>query len=136
MSDITKKNLKYVESVDLGYGIVWLGTKDDATAIARHFGSIDEAIIKMAHELKDGLLISPQSFDEIMEYVKAPNQSETDYLNSTKANKERLEESIKQAERGETVETTYNSEIGEIKRNHKDGDYSYLCGREYCKCTQ
>lgn len=21
-------------------------------------------------------------------------------------------------------------------RNHEDGDYSYLCGRDYCRCTQ
>ena len=44
-------------------------------------------------------------------------QSETTYLNSSQANKERLEESIGQLERGEIVETTYNSEIGEVKRH-------------------
>jgi len=43
-------------------------------------------------------------------------QSETDYLFSTPANKQRLEESINQLEQGKTVETIFNSEIGEVKR--------------------
>jgi len=135
--------------------------KDDAIAIAKHFGIVeycdkcgelnevdpcpcncnnsDDDMLPQWNEEKGEIVdgfgtiydivetntMTPVEIGKVYQSLESPNvsfvkripQSETDYLNSTKANKERLEESIKQLEQGKTVETTYNSEIGEIQTN-------------------
>jgi len=85
--------------------------KDDAIAIARHFGLIKE-------ERNDYTLLWKEQFKRL-KMANIP-QSETTYLNSSKANKERLEESIKQLERGDTIDPQWP------RSGHPDNTYKSL----------
>lgn len=106
--DFLEIQLSYRGATPITFGI----NKDDAIAIAKHFGIIQEI---------DGQIITIHKAE-----INLIPQSETTYLNSTKANRERLEESIKQFERGETVERTYASlnldSVKEMKQSEIIGD--------------
>lgn len=104
------------------FGFDWLSSiklnKDDAEAIAKHFGIFDD--IKEWNGFGDRYdNIDPQW--PRSGHPDNTTQSETDHLNSTKANKERLEESIKQFEHGEIVKATYKTlnldSVGEMSNN-------------------